>query len=187
MMISGLTEFLIIGSIIYALITLPSNHNHISTLYRVSLLITLVAAGLGAIMFLTTVNVNTYHQYFAFISKHTALTTFIIAAAWGALHSKLSKLISAGLILAAFASLFINIFTELSFLSMIILLMALAFIGFCIKSDKTSLSLLVLAVVALLSTLVWGAVIKDQDLMIGSYHVSVAVFYFLITLSFKRI
>jgi hypothetical protein len=70
---------------------------------------------------------------------------------------------------------------------MIILLMALAFIGFCIKSDKTSLSLLVLAVVALLSTLVWGAVIKDQDLMIGSYHVSVAVFYFLITLSFKRI
>jgi hypothetical protein len=187
MLISGLTEFLIIGSIIYALIVIPSNHNHISTLYRVSLFITLVAAALGAVMFLTAININAYHQYFTFISKHIALTAFIVGAAWGAYNSKLHKLIAGGLVLAALASLVINMYTDLSLISMIILLITLAFTGFCIKSNKTSLLFLVLAVTALLSTMVWGAIVKDQDLMIGIYHVCVAVFYVLISLALKRV
>jgi hypothetical protein len=186
MLISGLTEFLIISSIIYALIALPANHGHISTLYQVSLLITLAASTLGAVMFLSSINVSAYHQYSSFISKHTALTTFIIGAAWSVYDSRIKKIIAGGLILSAFTFLIINIYTELSLLSMFLLLTTLSFTGFCMKSNKTSLMLLILAVTALLSTLLWGNIIKDKDLMIGIYHLCVATFYLFITLSYKK-
>jgi hypothetical protein len=187
MLISGLTELLIMGSIIYALIALPANHGHMSSLYRVSLLVTLAASTLGAVKFLSSVNVTAYHQYFTFISKHTALTTFIIGAAWSGYNSKSKRIIAGGLILTALISLAINIYIELSLLSMIILVTSLAFTGYCIQSNKISLILLMLALTTLLSTLLWESMVKDKDLMIGIYHLCVAIFYLFITRSYKKI
>ncbi|MFT7111159.1 MAG: hypothetical protein ACI843_002839 [Psychrobacter glaciei] len=187
MLISGLTEFLIMGSIIYALIAIPANHGYMSTLYRVSLLLTLTASTLGAVIFLSSVDVTAYHQYFTFISKHIALTTFIIGGAWSVYNSRMKRIIAGGLILVALTSLIINIYTELSLLSMILLVTTFAFTGFCMKSNIKSLILLMLAVTALLSTLLSGSMVKDKDLMIGIYHLCVALFYLFITLSYKQI
>jgi hypothetical protein len=187
MLIAGITEFLIIGSILYALATLPSEHGHISTLYRVALLVTLTAASLGAVKFLTSINISAYHQYFTYISKHVGLTVFIIAAAWRVFISTRSKIIAGGLVAASFVSFILNLSSELTLLSMVIMLLALVFTAFNMRSNPTSLTFLIIGFSALLSTLLWGAMIKDTDTMIGIYHTCVGLFYVFITLSFKGI
>ena len=187
MLIAGITEFLIIGSILYALATLPSQHGHISTLYRVALLVTLTAASLGAVKFLTSIHISDYHQFFTYISKHVALTAFIIAGAWGVFKSKQSKIIAAGIVAASLISFIVNFSTDLSQLSIIIMLLALVFTAFNMRSNPASLRYLIIAILVLLSTLLWGAIIKDRDTMIGVYHACVGLFYVLITLSFKAV
>jgi hypothetical protein len=187
MLIAGITEFLIIGSILYALATLPSQHGHISTLYRVALLVTLTAASLGAVKFLTAIQISDYHQFFTYISKHVALTAFIITGAWGVFKSKQSKIIAAGIVAASLISFIVNFSTDLSQLSIIIILLALVFTAFNMRSNPASLRYLILAILVLLSTLLWGAIIKDRDTMIGVYHACVGLFYVLITLSFKAV
>ncbi|MGK0247581.1 MAG: hypothetical protein ACI910_000304 [Oleispira sp.] len=187
MLIAGITEFLIIGSILYALATLPSQHGHISTLYRVALLVTLTAASLGAVKFLTSIQISDYHQFFTYISKHVALTAFIITGAWGVFKSKQSKIIAAGIVAASLISFIVNFSTDLPLLSIIIMLLALVFTAFNMRSNPASLRYLIIAILVLLSTLLWGAIIKDRDTMIGVYHACVGLFYVLITLSFKGI
>jgi hypothetical protein len=185
MLIAGITEFLIIGSILYALATLPSQHGHISTLYRVALLVTLIAASLGAVKFLTSIQISDYHQFFTYISEHVALTAFIITGAWGVFKSKQAKIIAAGIVAASLISFIVNFSTDLSQLSIIIILLALVFTAFNMRSNPASLRYLIIAILVLLSTLLWGAIIKDRDTMIGVYHACVGLFYVLITLSFK--
>ncbi|MFQ3172228.1 MAG: hypothetical protein ACI9DG_002268 [Oleispira sp.] len=187
MLIAGITEFLIIGSILYALATLPSQHGHISTLYRVALLVTLTAASLGAVKFLTSIQISDYHQFFTYISKHVALTAFIITGAWGVFKSKQAKIIAAGIVAASLISFIVNFSTDLSQLSIIIILLALVFTAFNMRSNPASLRYLIIAILVLLSTLLWGAIIKDRDTMIGVYHACVGLFYVLITLSFKAV
>jgi hypothetical protein len=187
MLIAGITEFLIIGSILYALATLPSQHGHISTLYRVALLVTLTAASLGAVKFLTSIQISDYHQFFTYISKHVALTAFIITGAWGVFKSKQAKIIAAGIVAASLISFIVNFSTDLSQLSIIIILLALVFTAFNMRSNPASLRYLIIAILVLLSTLLWEAIIKDRDTMIGVYHACVGLFYVLITLSFKAV
>jgi uncharacterized membrane protein YccC len=116
-----------------------------------------------------------------------ALTAFIITGAWGAFKSKQSKIIAAGIVAASLISFIVNLSTDLSQLSMIIMLLSLVFTAFNMRSNPASLRYLIIAILVLLSTLLWGAIIKDRDTMIGVYHACVGLFYVLITLSFKAL
>jgi hypothetical protein len=186
MLLAGLSEFFIIGSILYALKSLPAPQPVMGTVFRLGLLITLCASTLGALNFLDIVNVSKYHGLFTFISKHVALTAFIIGAGWSFYTSKNHKIIALIILGSAITSLIINTMQEMSLLSMGIMLISIAFTLFCMRSTKQSFIRLALATAALLSTLLWGAVIPNKDLMIAVYHLCVAGFYLLSVLSFNQ-
>lgn len=186
MILAGLSEFLIIASIIYALKTLPVNQPIMATVYRLGLLVTLCASALGGLYFLDILDVGEYHKTFTFISKHVALTAFIIGAGWSFYSSQPKKIIALLILASAFVSLGLNTVQELSLLSMGIMLAAIIFTLFCMSSSLSALKLLAIGTVILLSTLVWGAVISNTDLMIAVYHVCVAGFYLLAALSFNQ-
>jgi hypothetical protein len=186
MLLAGLSEFFIIASIIYALKTLKAPHPLMGTVFRLGLLVTLCASTLGSLYFLDILNVGEYHKLFTFISKHVALTAFIIGAGWGFYNSKTKKIIGITLLISALTSLALNTTQELSLLSMAIMLIAILFTLFCMRSSINELKLLATGTIILLSTLFWGAIISNQDLMIAVYHTCVAGFYFLTTLSFKK-
>lgn len=185
MLLAGLSEFIIIAGIVYALFKMPKQTLAIESIGKLALLVTLIASSLGAIKFLTDINVNQYHVIFTFMSKHIAVTAFIICAGWGFFTTNINRIIATVILISAFASLLINMVTELSLLSMIIMVIALVFTIFNMRSKTTSMKQLLFATACLLSTLAWGAFIKDMDTMIGVYHLCVGLFYFFAALSFK--
>ncbi len=186
MLLAGLSEAFIIGAILYALKTLPSHSRFMGVIFQLSLLITLTASLFGAIKFLTDLDVSRYHGLFTYLSKHLALTAFIIGAAWQHFESNLNKNIAYLILVSAFVSLLLNIKHELSLVSMIIMLLAIAFTLLNLKSNSKALIRLSLATVVLLSTLIWGALISNKDLLIAVYHLCVGGFYLLSTLSFSQ-
>jgi len=185
MLLAGLSEFVIMGAILYALIALPKNSPAMDSIYKLALLITLFASTLGAIKFLSDLDISKYHQIFTFISKHVAVTAFIICAGWPLFRTKATQILAVSILISTLVSLIINLFTELSLLSMGIMIFALGFTIYSMKENKTAMLYLSLATGLLLSTLFWGAFIKDLDTMIGVYHLCVGGFYLLAALSFK--
>lgn len=186
MLLAGLSEGFIIGAILFALKTLPSHSRLMGTVFRLSLLITLTASLFGAIKFLTDVDVSKYHGLFTYISKHFAITAYIIGAAWHHFDGALSKRIAHLILISAFLSMLLNIQLDLSLLSMGIMLLAIVLTLFNMKPNTKALAFLSLATLVLLSTLVWGALIPNKDLMIAVYHLCVGGFYLFSALSFSQ-
>lgn len=177
MLLAGLSEFFIMLSVIYGFKTLSGNSAPMRVLYKLSLLVVLTASVLGAVKFLTTVNVSEIHALFTFISKNAALSVFIIAAGWSNFKTPNSKKIAFIILCAAFISLIANFITNAALLSLIVTLASLVFTVFNTRGNAHQMKLVLLAIVALIVSFSWGAFIEDRDLMIGLFHITVAAFF----------
>lgn len=186
MLLAGISELAIIVGILFCLITLPKHNVITDTICRLALLVTLSASLLGAVKFLTQFNISEYHSFFTYISKHFAVTAFIICAAWGYMNKPALRKIATVFLVGALTSMFINLFTELSLLSMATMLAAIIFTTISMDNGKHSKIYLIGAAIVLMSTLIWGGVINDLDLNIAIYHICVGGFYVLSGLSFKQ-
>jgi hypothetical protein len=189
MILAGLSEFLIAAGVVFALWNIRPSSTPINALVTIGLLSTLVASLLGAVTFLSAFDTSQYHQVFTYFSKHIGMTAFIIGASWSHLKSHKAKQFALAILVVAAGSFTVNFFTKLDLLSVSIMLIALIFVAYQVAYNKQAQNNIFISIALLMSTLLWGAIIKDTDIRIGIFHVCVAAFllFFTLALRIKRV
>jgi hypothetical protein len=189
MILAGLSEFLIAAGVVFALWNIRPSSTPIKALVTIGLLSTLIASLLGAVKFLSAFDTSQYHQVFTYFSKHISMTAFIIGASWSHLKSNRAKQLALSILVVAAGSFSVNFFINLDLLSVSIMLIALIFVAYQVAYNKQAQNNIFISIALLMSTLLWGAIIKDTDIRISIFHVCVAAFllFFTLALQIKRV
>lgn len=184
MLFAGLSEFLIIAAIAFAISQRHRNQTRLVFIsYLLCGLIVAATSLLGALKFLGIADLPLAYFRLGFASLFFAMTGFIVTGLWPFLISRRKKQLGAGLIIIALCSAAINGFTPIKALGSIsIILSAMAAIWIL----KEARPLAITAFCLLLSTLVWGAVLSDDNLRIGFFHMAIAGFFSCLALAIKH-
>jgi len=184
MFFAGFSEFFIIGSLVYALSQRNTQQttavaiSHITCAFIVG-----ATALLGALRFLEIADFAALYQGLGFISIFFAMTGFVVTGLWPQLVADGKAMLATILIAIALLGLLINLFTSVKLLgSVAVILSVISAVWVLNKSRPYAITALLL----LLSTLVWGAVIDDENWRIGLFHLSIAGFFSVMTMAIKR-
>jgi len=176
MFIAGLSEFLLMASLVFAAIKYPCVNPGIRAVYHLTLATTLSAALMGALRYLEVADTIFWHQTFSFASKHIGMAGFIGISLLSICRTTLEKQIILCLMAIATCSFMVNIFTSFPILSDAVIILLLGFGVHLYRSNTKAATLVVVATVILLSTLVWGAIIPDENFRLGVFHVCLSLF-----------
>lgn len=178
MLIAGLSELLLIAGLSFAFV---HNLKHKrSLIIAMAIIITTCAASAGFIRYLELADTVSVHQSFSFISKHFAMPAFITGLLWQSFSRPVLPWAILGLTLISFA---INTLYSAGFISdAIIVLLCLYFI-YQVRTQLPALAQAVTALFILTSTLIWGIIMSDKDLLLGLFHLSLACFFVLMARS----
>ena len=192
MLIAGFSEFLIIFGLIWVATQQSfSKHGLFRNLLHTCLFITALAASLGALKYLTLVNLLEAHGVMTFLSKHLAMPCICLLTV---LHInktfKQSKPIEIAVLVLATLSLVsfaLNLWHSLSFMSDAIIIGSLMLGMQSGRGNPTILLYLGLGIICLSSTIIWGLLLSDSNLRIGAFHAAVSLFLFFLGLTFYKI
>ncbi len=181
MLIAGLSEFYLIAALILASLYAPKNTpKNIQIGYLFALFITALAALSGALKYLDILDTNSWHHVFSYASKHLAMAVFVICALWPLLKNLRQKQLAFYLLLLSLFSFLINLSLDLAFTADIVIISSIFFAFSLLKADKTARFKLLAALSILLSTLLWGAIIDNNSLRIGIFHLCLGSYFLLL-------
>lgn len=176
MFIAGLSEFLLIASLVFAAIKYPCVSPGIRAIYHLTLATTLSAALMGALRYLEVADTLFWHKAFSFASKHLGMAGFIGISLLSICRTTLEKQIIFCLMAIATCSFVVNIFASYPILSDAVIILLLGFGVHLFRSNMTAATLVVMATAILLSTLLWGGIIHDENIRLGVFHVCLSLF-----------
>lgn len=182
MYIAGLSELLLLSALLFAAKDGAQQQRH--PLIYVALGITFCAAVMGLLRYLELADTLSWHQSLSFAGKHFAMASFLIALLWQSLNPKALPYSLVGL---ALAFSLINYLTPIGIISDAYIVLLSLLLVFKVRQIPQALYMGVSAIALLLSTLAWGAIIQDEDLRIGVFHLCLSSFYVLITLSARSL
>jgi len=184
MLFAGLSEFFIIGSLIYALSQRNTEQTVVIAISHITCAFIVAATALlGALRLLEIVDFASLYQGLGFISVFFAMTGFIVTGLWVQLVADGKVIVAKILIAIALFGLVINLFTAVKLLgSAAVMLSAISAVWVL----KESRSYAVVALMLLLSTLAWGAVIVDENCRVGLFHLSIGGFFSFMALAIKH-
>jgi len=158
-------------------------HPAITAGYLAALTLTALAAICGAIRYLELGDVLFWHKELSFYSKHLAMPAFVILALWHNLPSSNTRLIAIGLLAMSLVSCLLNLTYSLSALSDGIIVFAIFLAAYTLRDNRQVLGQIIVALALLLSTLLWSALITDNSLRIGIFHLCLGSVFVLLARS----
>jgi len=184
MFLAGISEFYLLAGLAYAatLLAKPA-HPAITAGYLTALTLTALAAICGAIRYLELGDVLFWHKELSFYSKHLAMPAFVILALWHNLPSSNTRLIAIGLLAMSLVSCLLNLTYSLSALSDGIIVFAIFLAAYTLRDNRQVLGQIIVALALLLSTLLWSALITDNSLRIGIFHLCLGSVFVLLARS----
>ncbi len=184
MFLAGLSEFYLLAALAYAatLLAKPA-HPAITAGYLTALALTALAALCGAIRYLELGDVIIWHKELSFYSKHLAMSAFVILALWHQLPSSKTRLLAVGLLGGSVISCLLNFHYPLSALSDGIIVSAILLAAYTLRGNRQAMNQIIVALALLLSTLLWSAVITDNSLRIGIFHLCLGSYFALLARS----
>ena len=184
MLIAGLSEFLIIAGILFALIQRDRRQTTVLVYgYMLCAFTIAMAALLGALQFLEIANVDSIYQAFVYASTFFAMTGFTVIGLWPTLININKVYIAYGLLAFAIIGFLINLFISLPILGNLALCIAVI-TSILLIPDTRRYS--IGGVSILLSTLILGLVITDNNIRIGVFHLCVGLFFVALGLTFRQ-
>ena len=187
MLLAGFSEFYLIAALAYAAILAPKqSHPAVTAGYLAVLSLTALAAICGAIRYLELGDVLIWHTELSFYSKHLAMPGFVILALWPNLLSSKARLAAIGLLVMSLISCLLNLYYPLSPLSDGIIVVAILCAAYTLRSNRRTLGHIAMALALLLSTLLWSAVITDNSLRIGIFHLCLGSVFVLLARSLNK-
>lgn len=188
MLIAGLSEFLIIASLIWIAIKHPfAHHTHLRNLLLLCLFITAVAASLGAIKYLTAFNTQNAHSIMTYISKYLAMPAISLLTLFHfnntATPSRSLVIMIRFLIGISILSFALNTQYQLGFINDGVIIFSLILACW---SNNSAFKYISIAILCLASTLLWGAIITDQNIRTGVFHSAVALFFLFLGTAYSQ-
>ncbi|MFT6777665.1 MAG: hypothetical protein ACI9J4_000291 [Paraglaciecola sp.] len=185
MLIAGLSEFLIIAGILFAL---KQRDRRQSTAlaygYVLCAFTVALSALLGALQFLEIANVGSVYQALVYTSTFFAMTGFTVIGLWPTLFNTNKVYIAYGLLAFALMGFIINLFISLPILGNLALCIAVITSILLIPNTRRysigGLSIL-------LSTVIFGLIITDNNIRIGVFHLCIGLFFVAMGLTFKHL
>jgi|GEM_PF-1979497 len=190
MLIAGLSEFLIIIALLWTGIRQPfSAQSSLRFLFLICLMITGIAASLGAIKYLTAMDTQHAHQLMTYVAKHFAMPSISLLTLHIVNHtfrqSRTIHKITVFLALSSVCSLVLNQTYAVGFISDGIIISSLLMAIKISWESATVSKYISMAVLCLISTLIWGMVINDQSIRIGFFHCALALFFFFLAKAYQ--
>lgn len=182
MYIAGLSELLLLSALLFA--ANDSIHQQRHPLVYVALGITFCAAIMGLLRYLEIADTLTWHQSLSFAGKHFAMASFLIALLWQSLSP---KALPYALVAVSLVFTLINYLTPIGIISDAYIVLLSLILVFKIRHSQQSMYMGLCGIALLLSTLAWGAIIQNENLRIGIFHLCLSSFYVLITLSARSL
>ncbi|NVK38254.1 MAG: hypothetical protein HWE18_10035 [Gammaproteobacteria bacterium] len=182
MYIAGLSELLLLSALLFSAKQGAQQKRH--PLIYVALGITFGAAVMGLLRYLELANTLEWHKELSFAGKHFAMASFLIALLWQTLTP---RALPYGLVGLALIFTVINYLTPIGIISDAYIVILSLVLIFKVRQNMQALYMGIAGVILLLSTLVWGAIIQDESLRIGVFHLCLSSFYVLITLSSRHL
>ncbi len=186
MFLAGISEFYLLAALAYAatLLAKPAPPA-ITAGHLAALTLTALAAICGAIRFLELGDVLIWHKELSFYSKHLAMPAFVILALWHNLPSSKTRSIAIGLLTMSLVSCWLNFIYSLGALSDGIIISAILLAAYTLRANRQVFVQIMLALALLLSTLLWSALITDNSLRIGIFHLCLGSFFVLMARSLR--
>jgi len=184
MFLAGISEFYLLAALAYAatLLAKPA-HPAIRAGYQAALALTALAALCGAIRYLELGDVIIWHKELSFYSKHLAMSAFVILALWHKLPSSKARLMASALLGLSVISCLLNLSYPLSALSDGIIVSAILLAAYTLRGNRQAVGQIMVALALLLSSLLWSAVITDNSLRIGIFHLCLGSYFVLMARS----
>ncbi len=187
MLLAGFSEFFLLAALAVAATKVPQDtHKLIQVGYLAALSLTALSALCGAIRYLDLGDSLVWHQTLTFYSKHLGMPIFVIMALWPNLRSYKTRALAAGFVALSLISCLINLAYSLSVLSDGLMVSVLLFTAYSLRQDRQTASFILLALSLLLSTLLWGAIITDESLRIGVFHMCLGGYFIVLASSLNR-
>jgi hypothetical protein len=184
MFIAGITEIILIGAVLFAARLVPKQAGKfVQVGYLMALCVIALAAFLGGLRFLELVNTLSYHSVLTHFSKHLAMPIFVVCALWHHLRSGATRWFAKLLMLLALFTCLLNLKFQVAWLSDVIIVAAILFAAFQVRSlHRASLAVL-LGLMLLMSNLLWKVIIESESLRIGIFHLCLGGFFILLAKS----
>jgi hypothetical protein len=178
MLIAGLSELLLVAALGFAF--LHNVKNSQSLIASTAIICTGAAAIMGFMRYLELADTQSLHQSLSFISKHFAMSAFLTGLLWQRFSQ---KIIPYFILTITAISFILNTMNSIGVLSDAIIVFLCLYLIYKVRIRRSALIQGVLALLVLTSTLIWGAVIEDQSLLLGVFHLCLACFFILIVLA----
>jgi len=184
MFLAGLSEFYLLATLAYAatLLAKPA-HPAITAGYLAALALTAAAAICGAIRYLELGDVLIWHKELSFYSKHLGMPGFVLLALWPNTLSRKTRFIATGLLAMSLISCLLNLVYSLGALSDGIIVSAILLAAYTQRHNRLVFRQIMVALTLLLSTLLWSAIITDNNVRIGIFHLCLGSYFVLLARS----
>ena len=184
MLIAGLSEFLIIAGILFALRQRDRRQpTALAYGYVLCAFTIAMAALLGALQFLEIAKVDSVYPVLVYTSAFFAMTGFTVIGLWPTLIYTNKTYIAFGLLAFTLMGFIINLFISLPILGNLALCLAVI-TSILLIPDTRRYSIGGLSI--LLSTVILGLIITDNNIRIGVFHLCVGLFFVAMGLTFKQ-
>jgi len=186
MFIAGITEFFLIACVLFSASLFPRQAGKTLQLaYVMTLGFIALSAFMGALRFLELANTLTFHTWFTYLSRHLAMTCFVIFSLWPNLQSSRAKLLAKMLLLLSLISCMLNLNFQLTWLTDVTIFSALLFTVYQLRRNTAAMLSVVVGLVLLASNPLWGLIIDNESLRIGINHFCLGAYFILLGKSFS--
>lgn len=134
-----------------------------------------LAAFLGALRFLEIANVLTYHIWLTYLSKHLAMTVFVVFALWPKLQSSRAKSFAKLLLLLSLTSCILNLKFQMMWLADVTIVSSILFAAYLVRGNFGAILAVMLGLALLISKPLWGVIIDNESLRIGINHLCLGI------------
>ena len=143
--------------------------------YVLALGLIALAAFCGALRFLELANSLTYHVWLTYLSKHLAMTFFVVFGLWPNLQSNRAKLFAKLLLLLSLTSCILNLKFQLMWLADVTIMSAILLAAHQVRSNFGAILAVMLGLALLISKPLWGTIIDNESLRIGINHLCLGI------------
>ena len=197
MLTAGLSEFILIGALVWAGVQirnlpLEQTRKPLTWALYMALSIIGIAASFGAIRYLNIWDSVSLHKTFSYFSRHLAMPCLALASAQlflysGQRHKTYSVVIKILTICALINLITSTWFTAINIISDALFIISLILWLFILGPKKPSFNSLLMALIFILSTLIWPLLVSDISLRIGIFHICLAAFFIGLGLTYKHL